>query len=98
MREFGKFSFAILIFAVGLFISGVTIDLFWDWFIAPVFGLQGLWFSQAVGLSMVVALLKTKVIKKDEDSDSDLDVERITKAFTLQAILLLIGYVVSFFM
>lgn len=96
MREFGKFCFAILIFTVGLIISGVTIDLFWDWFIAPVFGLQGLWFSQAVGLSMVIALLKTKVIKKDEDSD--LDVDRITKAFTLQAILLLIGYVVSFFM
>lgn len=97
MREFGKFCFTILIFTVGLIISGVTIDLFWDWFIIPVFQVKGLWFSEAVGLSMVMTMIKEGVPRKEDEVDG-INWDYTIKSFTLQGIVLSAGYIVSLFM
>jgi hypothetical protein len=97
MKTFGVFCFSILLFWVGMVLSGFTVDLFWDWFIIPVFQVKGLWFSEAVGLSMVMTMIKARVPRKEDEVDG-INWDYIIKSFTLQGIVLSAGYIVSLFM
>lgn len=68
----------ILILFIALFFSvlrGLTLDVFWDWFIsgpsAPFHSVPSITFVQALGLSLLISFLTFQPGAEKDDSDKD---------------------------
>jgi len=91
----------IIITAVSLLIFSAVIGGFvlaklWEWFVVPIFSMQLLTISQAIGLSLVVSYFKTA--KDDEDyknkSFAEIAIESFGKVVVQAAVILTLGWIV----
>lgn len=72
--------------------SVFLVMLFWNWFVTPL-GIVKINFAWALGLSLLVGLICDKV----NSLDSQKEKYNPSKGFYIKIIILLIGYISSFF-
>lgn len=99
-----KTTIKILAVVVGLIVlllyEGWIFQTLWGWFVATTFGIQALSLPQALGLSIFVSLITWKLPPKEDPNQTS--TESFVRASVIPilswTVLLLIGYIVTFFM
>jgi hypothetical protein len=84
----------VVVTGVVMIINGFTIMALWGWFVAPLLGLQPLNIPTAIGLGLIVAYMTHQPTGKDERSTQ----EHLAAVIIRPAIVLLIGWVLTFFL
>lgn len=99
MEKFGKFVLWLLFLVVSILISGFITMYFWKWFIVPVFDMDILSFSKAIGLSMFIMLFKKGYSQngKNEKEDFKEKVKSCVGTIVYSLMVLLLGFVVHLF-
>ena len=89
----------LLLAPISILLTGLVFKLMWGWFMVPIFGLPGLGFWQAYGLSLIAGLFNgsAKYEKTDDDKDElfKLMVGRFSYHFAFLLGTLLFGFVVK---
>jgi hypothetical protein len=100
-----KIMFLLIIFWIVAIISeGYVLSVLWGWFMVPTLGLPGISLVQAIGISLIFALLTHRVQKEDFeefiDENPELDEKEVKVIAILGQILviLFLACVVQFFM
>ena len=65
---FGLVVFTVILAAIGAILNGWVLSVVWLWFVVP-FGAPTLTIPQAIGISLVAALLTHQENKNDNDDD-----------------------------
>lgn len=92
MKELGKIFLILLGLTYGALVGGLTVLKFYTWFLLPVFTtLPIITFTQAIGISMFLSILKTS---KDKSKDKD-DVKYWAELCIIPWIILLIGFILK---
>lgn len=98
-----KTTIKILVAVVGsivlLLYGGWIFQTLWGWFVATTFGIQTLSLPQAIGLSIFASLITWKLPPKEDPNQNFIEI--LVRASVIPIIswslLLLSGYVVTFF-
>ena len=70
METLGKLMVGIMLAAIGIIIGGFVFMKLWIWFMVPAFEtLPILTFTQSVGVSTFLAMMKVKREKNEKDKD-----------------------------
>jgi hypothetical protein len=73
---------------------GFVLSILWGWFMVPLFGLPALNIPFAIGIALVVGFLTHQSSNENEKTDWG---NSITMAVMYPALILLVGWVVTFF-
>jgi hypothetical protein len=79
-------------------VNGFVVATLWRWFVVPALGLRPISYGAAAGITLLVAFMRLKIEKKDDDTVWDLiaDIPRRTNAMLITAVLCLAaGYVIQ---
>ena len=88
--------YTILLTIAGIALHGLVLKYMWQWFIIPIFSVNGLTLVQAIGLSAIVALMWKKNDKKEDEEGKYLD--KISFSVFFDLVILLYGYLLQLFM
>jgi len=87
----------VIITATAALLDGFVITKLWDWFIVNQFGATPLTIANAIGLGLIAAFLTHQTLHQPaKDKDESLAVNPIVRAYVHPIVVLLIGYIVSF--
>ena len=86
-------AFAMAIVGVSVAWDGYVLSILWRWFAVPLFHLPVLTIAQAIGVSVIVALLTKQYVPSKKGDDTDWGA--LMYPFFAPATLLLIGYIVK---
>lgn len=94
MEYIGKFTFYIISIVIGVILGGLIVMNFWEWFIYPVFNFKMLTYSESVGISVFLTLLKTASYTQKPTVETHITV--IT-SLIYQLLILGFGWLISLF-
>jgi hypothetical protein len=99
MQAIGYITVTALAIVYGQTLNGWTLSILWAWFIVPTFACVGLSIPAAIGISLVVSYLTTKIKRKKEQPPfGEMLLEGIITSTIKPALALMFGYVVQCFM
>ena len=70
LKAFGAVALVVTAVVVGVTVRGWVLATMWVWFIVPIFHLPSLTIPQAIGVSMVLALLTKDTASNADDKKS----------------------------
>jgi hypothetical protein len=88
------FVLSFIVDVVSILLSGIALKFLWKWFIVATFSLPALSMPQAIGLSIVMAILTAQHIPRNEEEIIELYLWQLTYPI----VALGIGFVVSLFL
>lgn len=97
MENFGKLSYAWLLYVLTTIISGFTLMKLWGWFVVYAFPIKELGFLEAVGLSFFLIYLRTKQFSKSDSDPTEELTEKFIKYLIYIAITLVVGWFITLF-
>lgn len=85
----------ILLSIVTVALEAVTLMLLWDWFVVPATGFPSISIALALGLMLCLVMF----VRKDGRAVRDIDgmTAKVTDALASTIVVLVLGWVVSFF-
>jgi hypothetical protein len=99
MQAIGYITVTALAIVYGQTLNGWTLCILWAWFIVPTFACVGLSIPAAIGISLVVSYLTTKIERKKEQPPfGEMLLEGIITSTIKPVMALMFGYVVQCFM
>ena len=100
-NEKKKLILSLVMLPVSCFTTGFVLMKLWEYFVTPTFNLAEISFLQALGLSLVVSFLTSK-IDWSEDSEAisfeTFSVKIVSHSVTTPVLTLVLGYLVHIFM
>jgi hypothetical protein len=97
-----------LLSVIGIFISCAVVNIWsgfvltklWAWFIVPTFALVPLTLAPAIGVALVVSYLthQSRPSTKSDKDAAEQFIESVVLGLLYPAIVLFVGWIVSFFM
>lgn len=86
--------------AILLLYGGLIFQTLWGWFVVTTFGIQTLSLPQAIGLSIFTSLITWKLPPKEDlnQTFTEVFIRASITPIVAWSVLLLNGYVVTFFM
>lgn len=100
MKEFVSVLITIVVLALFVIFGAVAgawmIQLYWGWYLTPLFGIAALTFKQYIGISMMLSVLayRFQAFSGDEDNDSK-KVKRLMLAISTYIVLLATGWFIQ---
>ena len=100
----GGVAIFLLIGVFGSIINGWVLSILWQWFVVPLFNLPHLSIPYAIGISLIVSVLKSSNLshskpKNEEKKDTTtLLAETISIILFVPLFILFLGWVVTLFM
>lgn len=77
--------------------EGFVFMKMWAWFVVPIFGLPAITIPVAIGIALLIGFL-THQRNGESDDPMDYAVKSFSHGFVNSGVVLLIGYIVTFFL
>lgn len=74
--------------------QGFTLVKLWGWFIVPIFDVSILRVPEAIGIILVISLVRLKISKEDDENFTSKTVNVLTTAIVGCGFFLLFGYII----
>lgn len=97
MENFGKLSYAMLLYVLTAIISGFALMKLWGWFVAYAFQVKELGMIEAVGLAFVINYLRTKQFNNGGGDVTEELTEKFIKYLIYIALTLGVGWFITLF-
>ena len=78
--------------------EGFVFMKLWAWFVVPMFGLPALTIPVAIGIALLVGFLTHQRNGESDADPMDYAVKSFSHGFVNSGVVLLIGYIVTFFL
>ena len=97
MEKFGKFVWGLVKLVIMYAINGFVFMKLWTWIIVPTFGFKALSFIEAIGIVCITGYIFIRLPKNQEDADKIDSTYSAAIAIVASALMLLIGWIISFY-
>lgn len=97
MCDFVKSVFLILVTMISVLYFGFALKTLWDWFVVTSFNLPPLSLATAMGLVVMSSLFKSSSPVDKNESDADYLAKGLVEVMVRPTMVLLCGWIVSWF-